>query len=175
MKLTANEKRKLFYLKNPEKKIERNKKNLEWKKKNKDKVNAMSKTWRLKYPEKEKAKNAKYRRLNLEKAKLENAKWYKENAEKSRAKTNKRRVLKLSNGSHTIFEWETLKAQYNWTCPCCKKQEPFMGKYKYLTEDHIIPLTKGGSDNIENIQPLCLSCNSRKNTKIIKFDILNII
>lgn len=78
----------------------------------------------------------------------------------------KRRVFKLNaGGSHTLADWETLKAQYNWTCPCCGKSEPII----VLTEDHIIPLSKGGSDNIENIQPLCRSCNSKKHDKIIKY------
>lgn len=69
-------------------------------------------------------------------------------------------------GSFTLDEWERLKAQYNWICPSCKKREP---KVK-LTKDHIIPISKGGSNNIENIQPLCGSCNSKKYTKIIKFE-----
>ena len=78
-------------------------------------------------------------------------------------KNKRNRLKKIAIGSHTFGEWEILKAQYNWICPCCNKK-------KFLTEDHIVPLSRGGSDNIENIQPLCKSCNSKKHVKIVKYE-----
>ncbi len=65
-------------------------------------------------------------------------------------------------GSYTAQEWANLCEVYNHTCPACKES-------KLLTADHIIPLSRGGSNYINNIQPLCLSCNSKKRTKIIKY------
>jgi 5-methylcytosine-specific restriction endonuclease McrA len=79
-------------------------------------------------------------------------------------KNKRNRMPKV--GKHTYGEWETLKAQYNWTCPCCKRKESEVK----LTEDHIIPLSKGGSDNIENIQPLCQRCNSKKHARVVKYN-----
>jgi 5-methylcytosine-specific restriction endonuclease McrA len=84
---------------------------------------------------------------------------------RKRAKAKRRGV----EGSYTLNEWENLKIQYGYSCPSCFRHEPQIE----LHADHIIPIIKGGSNYIENIQPLCKSCNSSKYTKIIRFNIPN--
>ena len=66
---------------------------------------------------------------------------------------------KNAEGSHTLQQWKDLKVKYDNKCAICGQQKP-------LTKDHIMPLSKGGTDYIENIQPLCRNCNSKKNNKI---------
>jgi len=63
---------------------------------------------------------------------------------------------------HTHDEWIALCKKYNNRCVCCNKKTK-------LTLDHVVPLSLGGSDTIENIQPLCGSCNSKKHTKIVDY------
>jgi len=80
---------------------------------------------------------------------------------------NLRRLARKKNaeGSHTFEEWQELKKRFDNRCVCCWKQEPEIA----LTQDHVTPLSKQGTDYISNIQPLCRSCNSIKKDKIIAY------
>lgn len=44
-------------------------------------------------------------------------------------------------------------------CPHCRKA---IKTQEDLTIDHIVPRAKGGTDNIENLQPMHKTCNSNK-------------
>lgn len=120
----------------------------------------------------EKIKRVKeYRENNPEKVYQSRKRWKDENKEKYRQYHREERVRKMNaRGSHTAEEWELLKKQVGYTCLRCKKKEPFLDlNYPWLTEDHIVPLIKRGSDDMDNIQPLCIKCNDIKWTKIIKY------
>lgn len=74
--------------------------------------------------------------------------------ERCRARQARRRAGALIK-THSYEEWLDLLHRCKGRCVKC-------GKKRKLTRDHIIPLSKGGHDGIENIQPLCRPCNTRK-------------
>jgi len=92
--------------------------------------------------------------------------WKSKNRERINFINNQReKRIKTALGSHNYHQWLALKIKYGFMCLCCKRNEPDIK----LTEDHIIPISKGGSNSIDNIQPLCISCNSKKHVRIIDF------
>lgn len=63
---------------------------------------------------------------------------------------------------HHFTEWIELLKKHNNTCFYCGIRMTKTPGIKQRTRDHIVPISKGGSDKIENIVPACKSCNSRK-------------
>jgi len=85
------------------------------------------------------------------------SKWAKKNLEKCRMYVRNYRALKFQakgNGL-TINEWEEIKKNYSYLCAYCNQK-------KILETDHIVPLTKGGRHDVDNIAPACRSCNASK-------------
>ena len=96
-------------------------------------------------------------------------KWRKKNIEKILI-WNKRRILAKKNvvGSYTWQQWQELKSLNGNRCAICGIRESDLmkkwqdGRFAKLTADHIIPISRGGTNFIKNIQPLCISCNAKK-------------
>ena len=82
----------------------------------------------------------------------------------------RRARMKGSEGCYTTEEWNKLIAQFE-RCPTCqrlwKNIPPPPNRTSVITADHIIPISRGGSNFIDNIRPLCYSCNSKKGDKLI--------
>ena len=72
---------------------------------------------------------------------------------------HRRRMAKKS-GYVTAKEWCEKLKEYNFCCAAC-------GADNNLQMDHIHPLSKGGAHHINNIQPLCGSCNASKGAKLL--------
>lgn len=62
--------------------------------------------------------------------------------------------------THTEYDWQKLLNKYNGLCAYC-------GKRKATQRDHIIPISKGGTDSIGNILPVCGVCNAKKATRLL--------
>ena len=176
-KARAKELRKLH----PEKDRKSNKK---WRTANKEKVRVNLKAWRTanqkwledyraSHREKMQDYQANYYQDNKEEAKKRAAKqriahperqpaydkrYRKKHPEKIRAKTARRRASK--NGATindlSAEQWEEIKKIYGNRCVYCWR------KMKRLSQDHVIPLSKGGDHTASNIVSACRSCNSKK-------------
>lgn len=81
------------------------------------------------------------------------------NRDQMRANASRRQArIRGAGGSHTLAEWRAKCEEYGHRCAYC-------GEAKKLTRDHVVAVSCGGSDDIENIVPACMSCNSRKRTR----------
>jgi 5-methylcytosine-specific restriction endonuclease McrA len=69
-------------------------------------------------------------------------------------------------GQHTKEQWQALLEQYDHKCLCCGAKHSWRNP---VCKEHIVPISKGGSDGIDNLQPLCRKCNSAKGQYTIDF------
>ena len=129
--------------------------------------NASNARWQKNNPEKTRESTRKSSRKyywgNHEASKLRakaaNSRYKKSHPEVGRQGQHRRRARKIGNGVFKIIPKDLQRLQRT---PC---QE--CGTMKKLTIDHVVPISKGGTHSIGNLQSLCLSCNSSKNNKFI--------
>ncbi len=159
-KTCQNAKDKEYYRKNRETKISKKK---VYNQSNVDKIKKYQKHYRDKTTEKRLKYANNWRKENKDRLKKMNSSWQKRNPAKVVALSQRHRSLKMNaQGSYTAKEWLELVELHDGKCVAC-------GVKGKLTVDHVVPLSKGGTNFIDNLQPLCSKCNSSKGTKTIDY------
>jgi NMD protein affecting ribosome stability and mRNA decay len=114
---------------------------------------------RAKHAEHHKARHEKYRAEHAEQGKAYQALYHAGHSEQDRIKVQRRRTRKRAlETTLTAEQWKAIKAAYKNCCAYCGKSG------LKLTQDHVLPLSKGGPYTAQNIVPACGSCNRSKYT-----------
>lgn len=121
-----------------------------------------AKDWQAANPEKVKQSKKKYIAANPDKPVEWSRNRRKNNPMGVRADKVRRRARKANaEGSHTAEDRKRIiETQKNRCYYCGKKMD------KDATIDHVIPLSRGGSNSPENLVAACKSCNSTKGAKL---------
>ena len=126
----------------------------------KESINAKTSTYRKLHPDQNRRACKKWAAKNQDHVRMARGIWRAKHREHNNNYFLIRRNVKRGNGgSFTAAEWLALCRRFSWRCCGCRLRTK-------LTVDHIIPVSLGGTSFIENIQPLCQSCNSKKLNKL---------
>jgi 5-methylcytosine-specific restriction endonuclease McrA len=117
-----------------------------------------SKTYAVSHPEEHRARVIAWKKANTDKVR-----------ESKRRSQHKRNALKLGNGHETYTE-EQLLETYGVDCHICEspvnleapRKSGLAGWELGLHVDHLIPLSKGGPNTLENVRPAHGLCNVKK-------------
>lgn len=148
-KACVSKRRSIYHVNNRERHAAYSK---EYVAKNKEKVTARVKRYVLANPEKRRAIVSRYRQTERGKI-AARVSWH-----------NRRSHKKNATGKHTTEElYQQLQNQKN-KCYYCHKE--LSKERKGWTADHVIPLSRGGSNDISNIVIACPPCNFKKHTSL---------
>ena len=126
---------------------------------NRDQILARNKAWQEANPEAYQAAIRAWHKAHPTRIKAIHRKWELNNPGKIAANSRAMRAQRRNiEGKHTFDEVLALLEKQGGKCVYCRKS--IRSKYH---ADHIVPLAKGGSNWISNIQLTCPTCNFRKN------------
>src|SRR5207237_14405 len=123
---------------------------------NAEKARGAMRRWRQRHPDQHAAEGRAYYARNKKRLDLRNSAYNRANPEVVRAKWQNYRARRAAaQGSFTAKQWLELVAQYHRRCAYC-------GEQAILVVEHRVPLSRGGTNSINNILPACRPCNYRK-------------
>ena len=107
---------------------------------------AAAKAWNDANPERKASNQLAWQRANRDKVSVNNR--------------NRKAAVRGAQGPGlSAQEWSDLQEYYGNCCAYC------LEKSDQLTQDHMIPIARGGAHTADNIVPACKTCNSTKRHK----------
>lgn len=76
----------------------------------------------------------------------------------------RRAVKAAAKGTHNLDQWLARVGFFGWHCVYCGTKLTM----RTLTQDHVIPLSRGGTNWPSNLVPACHSCNASKGPRTAK-------
>lgn len=129
---------------------------------------SMVKRWQNKNPDKLAAQQKRNRERHIDAKKAQKLDYYYANKPAYRHReSQRRRKQRGTNGTYSLLDFQNLCDKYANKCLSCGRINV------QLTADHVVPLSMGGSNTIDNIQPLCGKCNDEKGTITFDFRVLD--
>jgi len=136
-----------------------------WKENNKEKLLNSYKDWYKDNRKRKQHTNRKYSENNKEKIRILRRKWFFRKLQDIEFQQywNKRCLARFHYRKHlpTLLEKASYQCQLRIRCSGTLPDDP-----KDITIDHIIPVSLGGTDHLDNLQIACKSCNSTKGNKL---------
>ena len=127
-----------------------------WMRRNAEKAREAMRRWRAAHPLEHRAARDGWDRANPESATARRLRYRLGHPEVRRVIDQTRRARESQAvGSFTTAEWLDLVARYAGRCAYCEETAP-------LQQEHRTPLSRGGSNLIDNLLPACARCNQRK-------------
>ena len=131
-----------------------------------------------KNPHKSRQTSKKYDKNNRVKRRVHEDNYKKNNPDKVREwarRSNRKREARKRDTGHTPYSEKDVLSIYGTNCHICQnpiqmdapRQVGKDGWEKGLHIDHLYPLSKGGSDTLENVRPSHGKCNIVKQAKVV--------
>lgn len=106
-------------------------------------------------------RNKEYHERNVDERKVYLREWRRNNKDKMAEYYHRRRSLAIKNGNNTLTSKQIKELMNNHPyCEYCSVKEN-------LAVEHIVPLSRGGTNSIDNVTVACKLCNSSKSTKLL--------
>lgn len=81
-----------------------------------------------------------------------------------RKDNTRKKLQKMRRKQYTAYERELIYRKGDCKCYLCGKELMLSD----MTLDHVVPLSKGGTDCLENIRPCCKECNTWKGNSLMQ-------